>query len=644
MTFFRILLCSATLMPYFALTVESVAGSVDTPCPKGCNCHSSYQHIICANVSLSDLPTGLPNVTSKLQFSSSDLPVIPINAFLNLPALTTLYLSSCNVNRIRPGAFNGLSRLQFLHLNNNSIQELEEGVFENVTMVTYLYLENNLITNLTPGVFSSLKELNVLYLSNNRLTTLLGRTFKSLSTLRWLYLSNNRITAISPNAFTGNKALRKLYLDGNKLTAVPMNALRPLKGLNILQLSNNNISRLNSDTSARKLKFLVELYLDNTFLDEAPSEAFSKFPKLEVLSMKNNRLVTLSSTESFRSVKQLGLSGNAWRCDCGLIWLRDWLLKQSTTDKNEVTCSSPSAQSGKLLVSVQLQYLTCPSYNLDISTTPSLTAKNHSPTPRGSLSPQSTTPATPPNTTCRQATLRTNTLDKALPTTSDPCLSKRIKEVTVSEITTSSLLVNWNVLEDLGDEYELWYSTGREVQNLHMIGGVREVELSQLNPGAVYKICVIPQSSSINKCLWPAANQCTEAQTLGSPGNTELVKSGDKNGQYALGAGITVIVILLIISALFAAFKLKTRRISFQRHYDEDVSTYIEHFEIDQSKMDFDQIDSAYENIIDEGNMYFPHMVQSSKVEAESASDCCTAAEASLLSTPRYTPLTDNFL
>ncbi|XP_041033584.1 chondroadherin-like [Carcharodon carcharias] len=591
MALFGILLYSVALMQCFALAVDPVALSVDIQCPIGCACQS-YHHISCANIS--DLPTELPSLTTQLQLSSGHLPVISADAFLNLSALTTLHLSGNNIQQVMPGAFSGLSQLQFLHLNNNSIEALEVGVFENVTTVTFLHLENNLIANLIPGVFSSLAKLNVLDLRNNCLTTLLDRTFRSLSALRWLFLSNNHITVIAPKAFSGNKALRKLYLDGNQLTAVPTNAIRSLRRLNILQLSNNTIPRLSADTFGQKLRDLQEVYLDNTFLEEAPSQAFSRFRALKILSMRSNRLATLSFGDAFQSVKQFGLSGNAWRCDCGLIWLRAWLLKQAATDQNEVRCSSPSAHRGKPLVKVQLQYLTCPP---DASTTPPLTAKSHSSTP------QSAAQATPANAIGRQARTRAKNLENVIPTNPDPCLSKRIKEVIVSEITTSTLLVNWNVLEDLGDEYEIWYSTDAEMQSLRMIGGVREVELSELNAGTIYKICVIPQSNMITKCIGPSDGQCTVAHTLGRAGNTEPIQSEGKKGQYALGAGITVIVILLIIIALIVAFKLKSSRIGFQRHFDEDVSTYIEHFEIDQGRMDFDQINSAYENIVDKGSV-----------------------------------------
>uniref|UniRef100_UPI00398ED10E chondroadherin-like isoform X1 n=2 Tax=Pristiophorus japonicus TaxID=55135 RepID=UPI00398ED10E len=638
MALFGMLLCSATLALCRALTVGPTAPSADAPCPGGCTCHANTWHVGCTNVSLSGVPGELPRLTTELKLSAGSLPAIPANAFLGLPALTTLHLSGNGVSRVGPGAFNGLSRLQFLHLDNNGIEALEVGVFDNVSALTFLHLENNLIANITPGVFSNLRKLNALYLNNNRLTVLVDGTFKGLSALRWLFLSNNGITAIASKAFTGNRALKKLYLDGNKLTAVPSSAARSIRRLDVLQLSNNNISRLTAATFGQKLRYLTKLYLDDTSLDAAPPEAFSRFRRLEVLSLKDNRLATLSASRSFWFIKHFGLSGNAWRCDCGLIWLRDWLLKQSATDQSEVICSSPRAQAGKLLLNVQLQDLTCPPDNLDVSAAPSITAKNHSSTPRRPPSSRATAQAAPPNASGNRPTPGANTgVKQALPATPDPCLSKRIQEVTASEVSASSLLVNWSVREDLGDEYEVWYSTGADAQSLRVIGGVQEVELSQLWAGSLYTVCVVPQSSNINRCLRPTANQCTEAHTLGLPGNTEPVQSGDRKGQYALGVGIAVTMVLLVIAALIVAVKLRSRRTGFQRHYDEDMSAYVEHFEIDQSKMDFDQVNRAYENIIDEGNMYFHHIDQGSKVEAESALDGCS-------STARYRPLTNNLL
>ncbi|XP_051899115.1 chondroadherin-like protein isoform X2 [Pristis pectinata] len=634
MPFLRFLVCSVALVQYFTLTAET---SVNIQCPKGCSCSAYRQHISCTNISLADIPTQLPEITSQLRLSSEHLPEIPANAFLSLSGLTILYLNNNNISRLKPGAFNGLNQLEFLHLNNNSIEELEVGAFENVTTLAFLHLENNLLTDIVPGVFSSLTKLNVLDLRNNRLTTVADLTFKSLSALRWLLLSNNQITTISSKAFAGNRVLRKLCLNNNNLTTVPLRALRALRRLEILQLSNNNMSSLKSIIFEPKLKFLSELYLDNTFLDEDPAQALSRLRKLEILSMRNNRLVTLSYTKSFKSVKWFGLSGNAWRCDCQLIWLRAWLLKQTEADQREVMCSSPSPHSGKLLVNVQPQFLTCPPYSFEVATTPSLTAKNKTSTPRGPPPPpQGTAQALPPKVSSKQTIMKVNTIEKALPMNLDPCLSNQIKQVTVSEVTTTTLLVNWDVLKDMGDDYEVRYSTVTQVQRLRMIGGVREVELSQLNAGTVYKICVIPQSNIINKCHQPASNQCSEAHTSG---NTESVQS--KN---ALVGGITVMVILLITIALIAAFKLKSRHTGFQRHYDEDASTYIEHFEKDQSKVDFDHINSAFEEVTDDSNVHFSHLAQSPKVEDMCTLDCYIAPEAEFGATLKCTSLSNDAL
>ncbi|XP_072890157.1 leucine-rich repeat transmembrane protein FLRT1-like isoform X2 [Hemitrygon akajei] len=610
----RFLLYSAVLAQCFTLTVVT---SVNAQCPEGCRCSARSLHVRCTNISLADIPAQLDDTTTQLRLSSEHLPEIPANIFTNLPHLTILYLNSNNISRLAPGAFNGLGELQYLHLNNNSIENIEVGVFENVTALEFLYLENNLLTDIEPGVFSSLVNLNVLDLSNNRLTTVLNLTFKSLSALRWLLLSNNRITTIESKAFSSNRVLRKLCLDNNKLTSVPF---RGLKKLEILELSNNNMSSLKSIIFEAKLKFLSQLYLDNALLDEDPAQALSKLRKLEILSMRNNRLETLSNTRSFKSVKQFRLSGNTWRCDCKLSWLRAWLLKQREADQREVICSSPSPHAGKLLVNVQPQFLTCLPYSFEVTTVPSLTAENKTLIPRGPPL-QGTDQAWPSKLSSKQIITRANTTEKAKSVNPDLCLSQLIKEVTISDVTSSSLLVNWDILKNMGDDYEVRYSTATQMQSLRMIGGVREVELNQLSAGTVYKICVIPQSKNINDCHWPASNQCSEAHTLGSTGNR------DNN---TLVGGVTVIVILLITIALIAAFKLKSRHAGFQRHYDDDASTCIEHIETEESKVDIDHINSAFEEVTDDNNGYFSHLAQSPKIECVHTLECYIAPEAKL--------------
>ncbi|XP_069765236.1 chondroadherin-like [Narcine bancroftii] len=603
MLFLKFLLFSVALVQYFTLTAETSAIS---GCPKGCNCSVHLQHVSCTNISLADIPSQLPSIISQLRLRSEDLPEIPANTFLNLSHLTTLYLNNNNIRRLRPGAFSGLAQLEFLHLNNNSLKELEAGVFQNATALAFLHLENNLLSDITPGVFSSLLKLNVLDLSNNCLTTIADLTFSGLKALRWLFLSNNQIRSISSRAFVGNRVLRKLYLDHNKLTTVSVRVLRSIKRLEILQISYNNISRLNP-VAFQKLKFLTQLYLDNMLLEEVPSQVFYMFSKMEILSLRNNRLVTLSSIKHLKSVKWFGLSGNIWRCDCKLIWLQEWLLDQRAANQKEVMCSSPGPHSGKLLVDVQLQFLTCPPFNFKVTTTPSQTAKNKPVTPEVPP-PQGTAHAFLPNTT----TIRAHTVKNTLPAIPDPCLSNRIKGVTVSEVTTNSLLVNWKVQKDVGDVYEVRYSTATQGQSAHMIGGIREVELSQLDAGTVYKVCVIPQSN--NKCHQPASSQCSEARTSGQLGHTESEQLGDKNGQYTLVGGITGIAVLITV-VLIAAFK--SRRTGFQRHYDEETSTYIEHLEIDQNKVNFDHINSAFEDVTNDNNVYFSDLNQSPKVEGK---------------------------
>ncbi|XP_072444636.1 uncharacterized protein [Chiloscyllium punctatum] len=581
------LLCSVTPWVYFTLTVESVVPSTPTQCPQGCTC-IHYHHVTCVNFSL---PIELPKTTLILMLNSGQMPVIPGDSFLNNSSLISLQLRNSNIQQISPDAFKGLSKLWTLHVVGNNIKRLPTASFGNITDLRLLYLQHNLIANIMPGAFSSLRNLTTLDLSYNNLVVLTDQTFRGLRALLWLHLGNNRIAVISLKAFEDNRSLRFLNLNSNRLTAVPTKAMHSFSRLSSLSLSNNIIPRLSSGTFGPGLRYLQSLHLDNTSLAEISSGTFSMFRNLKALSMRNNRLVTLSFSKAFESIRWFKLGGNPWKCDCGLRWLRDRLLRQNA--KDQVKCISPSGQSGKLLVKVELQYLICP-YNPYASTTSSPTAMNHSATR------QVTAHATP--NASSWTTPKANTVKNTTPMNPDPCLSNRITEVIPSEVTTSSLLVNWNVPEVLGDEYEIWYSTGTKMQSLRMIGGVREVELTELDTGAFYKICVVPLSSFINKCTQPTANQCTVVQTLGLLSSPETIQSADK-GQYIMGTGISITIILLIIIASIIAFKLKSRNTGFQRHYDEDASKYAHFQNVQQSKIDFDQLNSGYENISDEDTM-----------------------------------------
>ncbi|XP_022051790.2 platelet glycoprotein Ib beta chain [Acanthochromis polyacanthus] len=72
------------------------------------------------------------------------------------------------------------------------------------------------------------------------------------------------------------------------------------------------------------------------------------------LRLHNNQLSTLPNglLDSLTSLRSVSLHGNPWVCDCGVLYLRAWLLRQppSLTSHLGVNCSSPPDLRGRLVV------------------------------------------------------------------------------------------------------------------------------------------------------------------------------------------------------------------------------------------------------------------------------------------------------
>ncbi|KAI4820466.1 hypothetical protein KUCAC02_028443 [Chaenocephalus aceratus] len=72
------------------------------------------------------------------------------------------------------------------------------------------------------------------------------------------------------------------------------------------------------------------------------------------LFLHNNLLTHLPNglLEDLTSLRSVSLHGNPWECDCGVLYLRAWLLRQPISLKSHlgVNCSSPPGLRGRLVV------------------------------------------------------------------------------------------------------------------------------------------------------------------------------------------------------------------------------------------------------------------------------------------------------
>ncbi|XP_034547018.1 platelet glycoprotein Ib beta chain [Notolabrus celidotus] len=72
------------------------------------------------------------------------------------------------------------------------------------------------------------------------------------------------------------------------------------------------------------------------------------------LHLHNNHLTHLPNglLDDLTSLRSISLHGNSWVCDCGILYLRAWMLRQpsSLTSHLGVTCYSPPSLRGRLVV------------------------------------------------------------------------------------------------------------------------------------------------------------------------------------------------------------------------------------------------------------------------------------------------------
>ncbi|XP_034631564.1 chondroadherin-like [Trachemys scripta elegans] len=620
------------------MAIAQLPGNVQ--CPVNCSCFFSQWFVRCSNASLSSLPPGIPNATVELDLQHNQFSTLSAGFFPELAEISIIYLGSSGIHQVEPGAFQGVKNLYHLHLDNNLLEQVPEGVFENLTNLIFLHLEHNQIAHLLPGGFSSLKQLSVLDLSNNLLLELSDQALHGLPRLRQLYLSANRITNVSSKALPGT--LRALSLDGNQLASVPA-AIRTSPMLSTLQLSGNPIRKLTSLSFGRRLRSLRQLFLDSLALEQITNLAFTRLRWLELLSLRNNSLESLPPLSSLKSLSTLYLTGNKWRCDCKLIWLRTWQKKVLRKERSPVECSSPGALQGQLLVDVELQKLTCPPFGTD-STTLSPAENTNTPTaiapPRDIPLPGAATTTTAMTSAALITTRRlpSSTTHSAtslhhVPERWDPCLADHISSVSIRTKGDTSLVVSWSFSGD-HDQFEVRYTAGRDEQVLRVVGGLAEVTLHDLRRGTEYRVCVIPQNENLLECQAPAARQCTAERTAGLPSDTQPVHAPLGHSHSAVGFGVTVALLALAALALAVTYRLRTRPIQFQRYYDEDGSP-LHRRSSNQAKMTTDPVDESMEDEVRHSYVTAAGRCPEEKV------DCTVSAppRLTLTSTPTYVTL-----
>ncbi|XP_076250172.1 uncharacterized protein LOC143190010 [Rhynchophorus ferrugineus] len=283
--------------------------------------------------------------------------------------------------------------LKKLNLSNNNISSLMEKIFERTTLLEELDLSGNEISSISgySAIWAFLRNLRSLNISDNPIEAISNDDFVGLNKLRQFSLhSLDRCSKIEKSAFKALPNLIELnmydypklgYLDVNGLLqTMPLleklnietkdaavgkdqlqSVLHPrlkelgIRGARLRSISSGTLSGIKGPD--------VIIRLINTSITSLPPALFFPVPRSSkaTLDVTGNQLTTLSTQllatlEDRRGdLKLVGLETNPIVCDCNSRALRRWLPSHMAT----VRCAGPPYLSGKLLVEIGDDELTC---------------------------------------------------------------------------------------------------------------------------------------------------------------------------------------------------------------------------------------------------------------------------------------------
>ncbi|XP_030053690.1 toll-like receptor 13 [Microcaecilia unicolor] len=279
------------------------------------------------------------NLTT-LYLSTSPLERLKHKELQPFRSLQTLFLNKCKLKELRNSTWATLVSLHTLILERNQLTYLEECLFKPLKNLRYLDLSKNYLTflnnsafygqknlrylrfkgckivTLNRDTFKYIKRLKLLDVEDNSLFFIKAYTFVKLNDLETLLLSGNRILTIQKKGFHGLHSLRYLTLSRNSIYKLSQDTFQSLKSLISLDLSKNQLMTYNkyqSPSPFLHLKFLRELDLSSqmqTDPQSAPSRLFQGLEKLKRLHLSNNPSIFFHnlSLDSLTMLSELDIS------------------------------------------------------------------------------------------------------------------------------------------------------------------------------------------------------------------------------------------------------------------------------------------------------------------------------------------------
>uniref|UniRef100_UPI00358E5AD6 vasorin isoform X1 n=2 Tax=Myxine glutinosa TaxID=7769 RepID=UPI00358E5AD6 len=325
-------------------------------CPRTCSC--SDDRVFCIGKDLQSIPRPIPPTTSDLYLFANNLSQVEASSFQGLGHLSSLDLSLNHIADLPPGIFNSLAHLNNLDLTGNQLTAISYVTFRGLQDLERLYLEQNRIVSIAEGSFDHLPNLLELKLKGNRLTN-----FPALRTpqLLLLDLSGNPLGRLAPGSLSDIN-VEILSLASAALEELQADVFDNASNLRRLDISNNLLRTV--PVALQRMPGLVHLNLSHNFeLGPLQKAALAALPRLRALDLSytGQQATEQGTFDHLTDLRELGLAGNLFYCDCRLASLVHWL--HTTTMRilkpNEMRCHFPPHVAGRMLRGITHSELGC---------------------------------------------------------------------------------------------------------------------------------------------------------------------------------------------------------------------------------------------------------------------------------------------
>jgi len=456
-----------------------------------------------------------------------------VKTSLKVLKLMSCQLSDASLNSIKP-----LKLLTELYLQINSISNLPANIFSNSTSLRKLYLNNNPITTLTRDSFNGLApSLWILYIGENLQTRLAADAFKSLTALQELSIERMGALSLDPDIFSSQQmTLKTLSISFTSVGDQVFQAVGSLKILERLALTNASITAI-PDFAFRLQGQLRSIDVSSNSITVITQSSLSGLQNnLMSLNLANNRITTVDSCVFYQfrifDFFQLGLSGNALKCDCRMLWLYR-ILKQ-TDPRRFTTISWACPSNSKLFNDMSESEFGCSGAN---SSTP---------------------------TVCVESS------------TVGPSVKPQVIILNISNKTSSSVYLAWSVMgasniQSFTLSCQPVNTDQSQVISTDVPGDVRSYTLSSLTADTSYQVCV---TMNIGSDWTLPKTTCDTVKTLVS--SKDITDNSKRDLGIILGSifgGLLLVSIAIIVCVvLVRRRKKKKERETVFRKYKKDTA------------------------------------------------------------------------